>query len=652
MSPRRSSRARTTQPSTSLPGQTLSSSSSTSSGRADRSTRSHHKNQSPQKSTPPRSRSSEEADETSRIANSEPLQTRRRKREREDDEELDRGVSRTGGRDVQGEEDEEEEEEEITRCVCGNQDYPGPPVPITEQSIEVDVDPKSNIKDEANLDLSMTTSDVPSDEYGGLFIQCDMCKVWQHGGCVGIWDQSTSPEEYFCEQCRRDLHKITIGMNGQRFSRYLLALEASSPKPPRSTSQSKDRDSKALPNSKSARPSTGSTQTKRRSTMNSRDAAYDDEQLRKAIEESEREGKSSVNLDTSSRRVKRGRSDSEEKEHESKRQRTASNSPSPPSGPAHRTNSQMGDSDDDAPSNKNSISSGGKRIRGAAARNHREKEHRDQKEKEKERADVAGRRKARAERRRGDESDPSDEFPLSRTASTKGITETASQLLDPLVSSQPTPNTPPANSIAPTTTTSNSHRKTGRPPARRGRIGRNQYTKDRDLHNDVVAGENGVASPNRSQSRDGPPLDDGPTTNAHVNGNHHSHSNGQGPTVSNDGSKPSKPRYMHPQRTTMNEMKRRVAAILEFISRTQVEMAGEHTPPAGGSSSSMTAATASALRGIGEALPGYAMVNGNGSSTGGGDERDFGEMTSLEMMDILTRKLVLWQKEFGKYGEK
>jgi hypothetical protein len=46
--------------------------------------------------------------------------------------------------------------------------------------------------------------------------------------------------------------------------------------------------------------------------MNSRDAAYDDEQLRKAIEESEREGKSSVNLDTSSRRVKRGRSDSEE----------------------------------------------------------------------------------------------------------------------------------------------------------------------------------------------------------------------------------------------------------------------------------------------------------------------------------------------------
>jgi hypothetical protein len=126
--------------------------------------------------------------------------------------------------------------------------------------------------------------------------------------------------------------------------------------------------------------------------------------------------------------------------------------------------------------------------------------------------------------------------------------------------------------------------------------------------------------------------------------------------TSSDGSKPSKPRYMHPQRTTMNDMKRRVAAILEFISRTQVEMAGEHTPPAGGGGgSSMTTAAASALRGIGEALPGYLIANGTGSGPGGGvgrDERDFGEMTSLEMMDVLTRKLVLWQKEYGKYGEK
>lgn len=42
-------------------------------------------------------------------------------------------------------------------------------------------------------------------------------------------------------------------------------------------------------------------------------------------------------------------------------------------------------------------------MRGAAARNHRDKEIRDREEKrERERADAAGRRKGRAERRRGD----------------------------------------------------------------------------------------------------------------------------------------------------------------------------------------------------------------------------------------------------------
>ena len=47
--------------------------------------------------------------------------------------------------------------------------------------------------------------------------------------------------------------------------------------------------------------------------MNSRDAAYDEEeQFRRAIEESKGEGKNSANLETSSRRGKRGRSDSEE----------------------------------------------------------------------------------------------------------------------------------------------------------------------------------------------------------------------------------------------------------------------------------------------------------------------------------------------------
>ena len=57
-------------------------------------------------------------------------------------------------------------------------------------------------------------SGVLQEDAGGLFIQCDVCKVWQHGGCVGIMDEAMSPEEYFCEQCRKDLHKIATSVTG------------------------------------------------------------------------------------------------------------------------------------------------------------------------------------------------------------------------------------------------------------------------------------------------------------------------------------------------------------------------------------------------------------------------------------------------------
>lgn len=46
--------------------------------------------------------------------------------------------------------------------------------------------------------------------------------------------------------------------------------------------------------------------------MNSRDAAYDDEQLRKAIEASKEETVGDEEVDGGLRRTKRGRSDSEE----------------------------------------------------------------------------------------------------------------------------------------------------------------------------------------------------------------------------------------------------------------------------------------------------------------------------------------------------
>ncbi|KAI9755533.1 MAG: hypothetical protein M1835_000809, partial [Candelina submexicana] len=371
MSPRRSSRARTTQPPTTAPQHTTSSASSNSSSRAERSTRSHHRARSPPTTTPPRSRSSEDVGESSRNHHSEPPQTRRRKREQEHDD--------IGTRNLEDEEVEADaEEEEITRCICGNQDYPG--LPIGLQELSAQADSKANVKDGVENETMIHTSDGLAEDAGGLFIQCDICKVWQHGGCVGILDEAMSPEEYFCEQCRRDLHKAIIGTNGQKSSRYLPVLDTISPKLSRSSSQAQDTDPKLLKQRRAPRANAAvsALSTKRRSTMNSRDAAYDEgEQLRRAIEESKSGGKTPPSTDGSHGRVKRGRSESEEALGNNKRQRTSSASQSSSSQPNTHGTPQNLDFDEEGHADKGSNVGGARNIRAAAARNQREKELRE-----------------------------------------------------------------------------------------------------------------------------------------------------------------------------------------------------------------------------------------------------------------------------------
>ena len=184
MSPRRSSRARTTQPTPSAPQHTNSSSSSISSGRADHSARPQNKLPSPRSSVAARSQSSEDHEA---LARPQPRRTRSSHDDPKDDVPP-----------VIDDENDDEFEEEVTRCICGNQEYPGLPDPDHVKIVSKDgSDPAAFAED--------TT---------GWFIQCDICKVWQHGGCVGIMDEATSPEEYFCEQCRKGLHKITTTANG------------------------------------------------------------------------------------------------------------------------------------------------------------------------------------------------------------------------------------------------------------------------------------------------------------------------------------------------------------------------------------------------------------------------------------------------------
>ena len=145
-----------------------------------------------------------------------------------------------------------------------------------------------------------------------------------------------------------------------------------------------------------------------------------------------------------------------------------------------------------------------------------------------------------------------------------------------------------------------------------------------------------------------------------------------------EGGKPSKPKQFHSSRTTMNEMKRRVAGILEFIGRTQVEMAGENSKSDGagrspnsgngrieGNVQSLNSNGVNSVdddssggSGAGEVSQQQALMKGlmdgfgGVSADDGVGEKEFARLSSGEMMKVLTRRLLKWQKEFGKYGEK
>ena len=194
MPPQRRSRAGTSQPPPSMPpSQSHTSSASVSSRGTERATRSNHRQSSPQKSSTPHSLSSEDAEITV-----EPPQTRRRTRGRDNEEDDSTKLEDELDDDIA-------EEEEVTRCICGQQEYPGPPL--------------DSGRSRSGQTASMANPDAQGDDAGGLFIQCDICKVWQHGGCVGIMDEAASPDEYFCEECRKDLHKVMTSPKGcvQRF---------------------------------------------------------------------------------------------------------------------------------------------------------------------------------------------------------------------------------------------------------------------------------------------------------------------------------------------------------------------------------------------------------------------------------------------------
>ncbi|KAB8295857.1 hypothetical protein EYC80_008678 [Monilinia laxa] len=433
---RRSSRAaRGSQPAQS--NSHHSSASSNSSGRAERSTRSNNKAETPRKSTPSASLSSDSPDDT---ATAEDSSSTRRKRGRAD----------TGDKALKGQSVDEEaligadeggDDDEAVRCICGYDEYPGPP------QLE-DEDSKNNTKD--GVDEPIITAADFTEDLAGFFLQCDICKVWQHGGCVGIMNEDTSPDEYFCEQCRKELHRIRTAPNGQRYSLYLPLHPNLSRTTSRAASFSKD-GTRSPKVGKNGRPTSSSTSAKRRSTMNSRDAAYDAaaeaEQIRQAIAASVAENHTE-SVDGRSRKAKRGRSASEDKPEGSKRQRTDSASPTPESDEKPQETPQRSVSQaesEDSATLTNGRNGGAKKIRGAAAKNHREKELRE--ERERLRLEAANKRKGRAERRRIEDSEPVEETPPAIKPPNNKNPEVDAQPPDPPPASQAIkPDTPLSSS--------------------------------------------------------------------------------------------------------------------------------------------------------------------------------------------------------------
>ncbi|KAJ1304421.1 hypothetical protein OPQ81_005569 [Rhizoctonia solani] len=119
---------------------------------------------------------------------------------------------------------DDDEEGSVTRCVCGSDE----------------------------------------EDMGNFMIQCEQCSVWQHGVCMGVANVDESPEHYYCEQCKPENHTVLL--------RDLKKGKYAKPASPLVVTHA------ALP-ARSASPSGASKppkSPKRRNTMNSRDAAYDE----------------------------------------------------------------------------------------------------------------------------------------------------------------------------------------------------------------------------------------------------------------------------------------------------------------------------------------------------------------------------------------
>lgn len=327
---------------------------------------------------------------------------------------------------------------------------------------------------------------------------------------------------------------------------------------------------------------------------------------------------------------------------ESKRQRTASESMTS----ATRTASLDDDSDDDtSPANKT------KKARLEANQTAKQAELREsENQRDKARAEAAGRRQERAGRRRADgrpvkishrrsllthptEADVSDDTPKPN----------ASARTSPPPSSQPPS---PPSFAAPGKL---SHKKGAGKKIKK--LGNNQYTRVREQSSQPVNSsphtkKRQLANQGHSSGDEQMANGDAQTSNGASKGSPGGNEVGNGKPGKLTGKGKNKPANGVKQgdelaERTIPNMKRAVDGMLGWIQAQQLDMAGVLTPP--GSNPSVPKVNVEDVSGlVGGAVqpPGMAGVEAM-------DGRPFGELSSMEQADVLTRKLARWKERFA-----
>jgi hypothetical protein len=116
------------------------------------------------------------------------------------------------------------------------------------------------------------------------------------------------------------------------------------------------------------------------------------------------------------------------------------------------------------------------------------------------------------------------------------------------------------------------------------------------------------------------------------------------------GAKHSRTKGAMSSKITMSDLKRRANNLMEFITRTQVELANE---PLSERNSPRQPASEDGSGDVPAPRPngsGNKVLVSHGTTTNGvatPPMKEFKEMSCVEMMDTLTRDLVKWQREFA-----